>query len=66
MGLSVGPTYTDLNGQEFHLEAKDRGVAIWTGNEMVKIIMLDPSQAKALAGDLILHASFVDNEHEQP
>lgn len=65
MGYSNGTEYKDLDGNEFHLEAKDRGIAIWSKDEMKRYLMLTPEDARALALDLIYHAGFVDGRHFQ-
>jgi hypothetical protein len=59
MGFSGGPDYKDLDGNEFHLEAKDRGIAIWSKDEMHRFLMLSKEDAIALANDLLFHAGLI-------
>jgi len=62
MGISAGKDFVDLDGNKFHLEAKDRGVAIWTKGEMGRIMMLDADMARDLADELMTHAQLVDGK----
>ena len=64
MGYSGGQDFKDLDGNEFHIEAKERGVAVWSKDEMKRFFMMTPEQARMFADDLILHASFVDGGEE--
>lgn len=64
MGCSAGRDYKDLDGNEFHLEAKDRGIAVWSKDELKRFLMLTVEDARALAEDLLLHAKILDGRDE--
>lgn len=64
MGISAGPNYTDMDGREFHLEAKEGLVAVWGARELSLIFSLRPDMARQLAADLTLHAYLVDGKNE--
>lgn len=53
-----------LDGNEFHVEAKDRGVAVWSNDELKRFLMLSKEDATTLGEELIYHASFVQEKHE--
>lgn len=66
MGISAGPSYTDLDGNQFHVEAKDKGVAIWSPDELKRYFMLSKEDALRLANDLVLHAEMINEAQEIP
>ena len=59
MGASIGKNFKDLDGNEFHLEAKDRGIAIWTKDEMHRILFLSKTAANELVTDLMLYLALL-------
>lgn len=65
MGYSNGKDFKDLDGNEFHVEAKDRGVAVWSKDELKRFLMLSKEDARTLGEELIYHASFVHDKDDQ-
>lgn len=56
MGFSGGDRYIDLDGNEFHLEAKTAGIAIWSSDELKRYLYLSREDARRLAEDLMFHS----------
>jgi len=58
MGYSIGRNFKDLDGNEFHVEAKDTGVAIWSKDELHRFLFLSNQDAEDLGEELVLHANL--------